>query len=160
MNWDAIGAIGELVGAAAVVVSIIYLAVQIKQNSRLVRSSGYQTAVQVANEVMESLSSDPETSRIFERAQESYDDLSPDELRTARAMFLRVFMYYEAFFYQYKDGVVDPDIWEGRRKMMINLLTMPGVASWWAQYCDVFGAGFRTYVSEQMKSPGDIRVRL
>ena len=48
MSIQDLGSLGELVGAAAVVVSIIYLAVQIKQNSRLVRSSGYQTAVQVA----------------------------------------------------------------------------------------------------------------
>jgi hypothetical protein len=31
MNWDAIGAIGELVGGAAVLVTLIYLAVQIRQ---------------------------------------------------------------------------------------------------------------------------------
>lgn len=36
MNWDAIGAIGEVVGALAVVISLVYLALQIRQNSRQV----------------------------------------------------------------------------------------------------------------------------
>jgi hypothetical protein len=36
MNWDAISTIAEVVGAAAVVVSLIYLAVQIQQNTKQV----------------------------------------------------------------------------------------------------------------------------
>ena len=39
MNWDAIGAIAELLGAVGVIASLVYLAGQIRQNSRLVRSS-------------------------------------------------------------------------------------------------------------------------
>ena len=30
MNWEAIGALGEMIGAVAVVVSLVYLAVQIR----------------------------------------------------------------------------------------------------------------------------------
>ena len=41
MNWDAIGAIGEIIGAAAVVLTLFYLAVQIRQSNRL---SSFQTA--------------------------------------------------------------------------------------------------------------------
>jgi hypothetical protein len=37
MNWEAIAATGELIGASAVVVSLIYLAAQIRQNTRQVR---------------------------------------------------------------------------------------------------------------------------
>ena len=35
MNWDALGAIAELVGAIAVLLTLIYLAVQIRQNNKL-----------------------------------------------------------------------------------------------------------------------------
>ena len=33
MNWEALGAIGEIVGAVAVIATLAYLAVQIRQNS-------------------------------------------------------------------------------------------------------------------------------
>jgi hypothetical protein len=33
MNWEAIGAIGEVLGALAVIVTLVYLAVQIRQNT-------------------------------------------------------------------------------------------------------------------------------
>ena len=37
MNWEATGAIGEVVGAAGVIASLMYLAVQIRQNTKSVR---------------------------------------------------------------------------------------------------------------------------
>ena len=160
MNWDAIGALGELVGAAAVVVSIIYLALQVKQNSAHVRSSGYQTAVQSANQFLDSLSTHPETLKVFQAAQDSYDSLDDDDQSIARTLFMQLFMYYESLFYQYKDGVVDPDIWEGRRKMMVNLLQMPGVASWWETWRHIYGAKFQRYIGENMESPIDLHLPL
>ena len=45
MNWEALGAIGEIVAAVAVVVTIGYLAVQIRQNTRSVRDSAFQEVI-------------------------------------------------------------------------------------------------------------------
>ena len=47
MNWDAIGAVGEVVGAAAVVVTLAYLAVQIRRNTRQENFQGLQSAIQL-----------------------------------------------------------------------------------------------------------------
>ena len=41
MNWDAVGALAELAGAAGVIVSFIYLGMQIRQNTRSIRASSY-----------------------------------------------------------------------------------------------------------------------
>jgi hypothetical protein len=38
VNWEAIGAIGEILGAMAVFFSLVYLALQVRQNSRYVQS--------------------------------------------------------------------------------------------------------------------------
>ena len=91
MNWDAISAVGELVGATAVVISIIYLALQVRQNSSHVRSSGYQTAAQSANQMFDSWSTHPETLKIFQVAQESYDSLNEsDQSRSSNSIFASV----------------------------------------------------------------------
>ena len=156
MDWDAISAVGELVGATAVVISIIYLALQVRQNSSHVRSSRYQTAAQSANQMFDSWSTHPETLKIFQVAQESYDSLNESDQLVARTLFLQVFVYYEALYYQYEDRVVDSDIWEGRKRMMLNLLQMPGVASWWGTWRPIFGARFQAHVTQGMKSPGDL----
>lgn len=42
MNWDALGAIAELFAAVGVIVSLLYLAAQIRQNTQSVRASTFQ----------------------------------------------------------------------------------------------------------------------
>ena len=43
MNWEAIGAVGEILGAAGVIITLIYLASQIRQNTRATRSQSVQS---------------------------------------------------------------------------------------------------------------------
>jgi hypothetical protein len=42
MNWESIGAIGEVGGAIGVVVTLIYLAGQLRQNTNALRSASYE----------------------------------------------------------------------------------------------------------------------
>jgi hypothetical protein len=44
MNWDAIGAVAELLGAAGVIVSLGYLAIQIRQNTAALRGNAHEVA--------------------------------------------------------------------------------------------------------------------
>ena len=46
MNWDAIGAIAELLGAVGVIATLAYLAQQIRQNTSTVRSSAAASLAQ------------------------------------------------------------------------------------------------------------------
>ena len=51
MNWDAIGAIGEVIGALAVFITLGYLAIQIRQNTKAVRASALDSSVNAVNAV-------------------------------------------------------------------------------------------------------------
>jgi hypothetical protein len=46
VSWDAIGAIGEIVGALAVVISLLYLSGQVRHNNRLAKNSSLQSVLQ------------------------------------------------------------------------------------------------------------------
>ena len=56
MNWEAIGAIGEILGAAGVIVSVTYLAIQIRQNTRGIEVAARQTRGDAARDVLRPLS--------------------------------------------------------------------------------------------------------
>ncbi len=51
MNWEAIAAVGELVGAFAVLITLIYLAVQIRQNTAAVATSTYESVMTGFNDI-------------------------------------------------------------------------------------------------------------
>ncbi len=45
MNWDALGAVGEIVGAVAVVATLVYLSIQIRQNTKSERASALDASI-------------------------------------------------------------------------------------------------------------------
>ena len=63
MSWEAIGAMGSLLGAISVLLTLLYLAKQIKENSKLLTTSVYQTAVDGYNEMASMFLENPELAR-------------------------------------------------------------------------------------------------
>ena len=61
MDWNAVGAIGEVGGAIGVIVTLIYLAGQLRQNTRAMRSSTYQTYSGLAMNISDYLAENAET---------------------------------------------------------------------------------------------------
>ena len=64
MNWDAIGAIGEILGAAAVFASLIYLAVQIRSSSKIATGESEREVWSKWIETIHGLLSTPESARV------------------------------------------------------------------------------------------------
>ena len=50
MNWEAIGAIGEILGAAGVIITLIYLSGQIRQNNRQIKGEAIGTLAQLTQQ--------------------------------------------------------------------------------------------------------------
>ncbi len=63
MSWEAIGAMGSLLGAISVLLTLLYLAKQIKENSKLLTTSVYQTAIDGYNEMATMFLENPELAR-------------------------------------------------------------------------------------------------
>ncbi len=77
MNWDVIGAVGEIIGALAVVATLIYLAIQIRENTRASKSEAFRDSVAVWNDVFEMLAS--ADSELVMKALVSYQSLEGHE---------------------------------------------------------------------------------
>ena len=65
MNWEAVGAIGEIVGASAVFLTLAYLAVQIRQNTKAVRASALDSSVTSVMSIRQTILESAELTTIF-----------------------------------------------------------------------------------------------
>ena len=65
MNWDAAGAIGEIIGAIAVFLTLAYLAIQIRQNTNAVRTTALDSSVNSVMRAREKIFEDPDLVRIY-----------------------------------------------------------------------------------------------
>ena len=150
MNWEAIGAIGEIVGAIAVVVTIGYLAVQIRQNTKSAQSASTQQILQGIAELNEFLASAPDVTDLFWRGTSNPESLSEDEwhrfIHIASAMIRRL----ELMFLNHRQGFVPPQVWEAQANSLGRWCSTPGIQRWFSELGAGLDAEFRQYV-EQLK---------
>ena len=65
MNWDAIGALGEILGAMAVIGSLLFVGVQIRSNTRASQIATTHNLTDIFLTVTAKISEDPEMARIW-----------------------------------------------------------------------------------------------
>jgi hypothetical protein len=79
MNWEAIGAVGELAGASAVLITLIYLAVQIRQNTATVATATYESVMTGFNDINVVVASHPALASLLDRGCQKPNTLNAEE---------------------------------------------------------------------------------
>lgn len=130
MNWEAIGTISEIIGAAAVVITLIYVAVQIRQNTSSVRAAGYQEWL-AANLELNTAAADQTMSRLFVLGNADSSNLSEESFVSFAMWNLGVMQMAQATNYLYKSGSLDRELWEAEMNRAAGILAFPGVRQWW-----------------------------
>ena len=119
MSWEAIGAIGEIVGALAVVVSIIYLARQIKSNTKATRAAASFDATHSWAELNDTLATQlsSEERRTLLKSfvpTTQWDDFTEDERAQLVLLMRSAFQKLEGQWFLYRYGLLEKGQWEGR----------------------------------------------
>jgi hypothetical protein len=134
-NWEAIGAVGQLVGAAGVIVSIVYLAIQIRANTRTMRArAGFDATHSWAqsNDAWSQLSDEflAQAARWFDPALR-LEQLSDAEYARLSLVFRSVFQKLEGQYYLFRYGLLDAGIWETRSRVGRGIIELPALREWW-----------------------------
>ena len=69
MGWDAIGAIGEVIGAAGVIFSLVYLATQIRSSSKQANADAIYNLQKGQADVMEAFTTNPDLAKLLAKAR-------------------------------------------------------------------------------------------
>ena len=121
MTLQDLGNIGEFIGAIAVVISLVYLAAQIRQNTRALHSSSYSQAAEQLWLVNLAIAQDHDLARIV--ADDSAGKpLSLEDTARLNAAGNLLFFGCENLFRQYERGLLDSDTWDN-----VVLNTMQGL---------------------------------
>lgn len=117
MNWDAIGAVAEALGALGVIVSLVYLATQIRAQNRESRISAlHELSVGFRGSI--SNFTDGELARVFVRANDDYDSLDPAEQLQMIALVAEYLRVFEEAFIQHSEGRLDKRTWDSMARYL------------------------------------------
>lgn len=148
MNWDAVGAIGEIAGAIGVIVTLIYLAVQLRQNTRASHATAVQNSMENSARFSELVSADSDLGRTFWLGLSNPEELNADEMRRFVSI-LNVFMRRESVaYYLFKAGTMPKELWAARVTALTGALNQPGLKVYLESAADSLPAEFRAYVEK------------
>ena len=97
MALDQLGSIGSIISGIAVVISLIYLAIQIRQNTEAGRTSTYQSIVSDFGTMNNNLAGNPELSHMFVDALENYHEFDDQEKARISQMFFQIFRFFQLY---------------------------------------------------------------
>jgi hypothetical protein len=135
MNWEAIGTVAEVVGAIAVVLSLIYVATQIKQNTAASRAQMINQINSQYGALMSQIATNGDLAKIYQKATEG-SDLEPDETVRYTAYLSAFFAFVEEIYLLHRSGTYEEDLGDGDAVEFLaptvrRLLNSPAAARWW-----------------------------
>jgi hypothetical protein len=152
MNWEAVGAISQIVGAVFVGITLIYLAAQLRQNTSALKSSAFLAVSTLMGSTMEVWATHADLAPLLIRAQAGLDELSPDERARFGFMMMMTYRRLETVVVQRHLGLIDSELTEGFERSALSALRSKGVRQWWDASKDAFSNLFSAWVDEKLAS--------
>ena len=146
MNWDAIGAIGEIIVAIAVLATLVYLALQVRQNTLQMRATSHHAVSDSLNHLNILFAENAEVSAIWLEGCDDRSSLTREQKWRFDAT-ARAYMHVcETMYFQAEVGTGDRTIKVAEERGMVMILATPGCRQWWAENPYGFSVEFRDYV--------------
>jgi hypothetical protein len=146
-NWEAISAISQMIGSIAVVLSVLYLAVQVHGSTRVAKLAAQDTAATSLREVTKPFAENAELARIWSVGLENLPALSPEE---QGRFFHSVYQFLKAFetiHFHHIHGVMDEQIWLGWCGLLQHYISAPGIEHYWKLRHDLFSGRFQHFIA-------------
>ena len=152
---DALGNLGDFIGGLAVVFTLIYLAVQIRQNTRALRVASMQSSMLAAQNIGMLPAQDRDLARIVRVGMSKPDELDEDEFQQFRYFLMNMLRVHEDMFVQHRAGVVDDETWKARSSSLKTIFSSPGGRRIWktsSAYRDDFKAWFDSELGHEPRA--------
>ncbi len=153
MMWETAGVIAEIVGAIAVVISLLYLAIQLKQNTDLERAKlEVQFGVTWAD-MHDNMIQNPKLARAYDLAAENWHEMSDEDARAYIWFVAKSFHILEGMFRQHQRGLLTNEVWEPYQRYIFGVLQIEAVSGWWRSDGSLTSREFQEHVETLLLSP-------
>ena len=158
MNWELIGAVSEAAGAIGVIVTLAYLAVQVRQNSvhlaesaKLAESNQLEATSNIVVDWRKMLLMNPDLLELQERGMQSYLTLDPIERMKFDQLVRISFLQSQTMYLQHLLFKRDPEDYIGALRKLEHALRKPGIREWLSQVETDWRPEFREWVESAIE---------
>ena len=148
MDLAQLANLGEFIGGIAVVVTLLYLAVQVRGNTKSERAETHRSFVEQLNRTFLTPMQDLEKAALFRRASRSFRGLSGDEQMVVSAFWQGLFLIAQEAHFLHQAGSIDDELAATVESFTVAVLKVPGVGEWWEEAGHGHTPSFRTHIND------------
>ena len=146
MTIQDLGSLGEFLAAIATILTLGYLALQIRHSTRESQAASRNAVSQTFIELLFHVSRDAETAKLTRRGFIDPESLDADETMRFDCIIMAIFQNLEDAFAQWQRHVLTDDDWTKWVVIIKQYTSQPGFQQYWSRGAAVFDPAFRRYV--------------
>lgn len=153
MDWNAIMAVAEILGVVLLVVSLIYVSVQLKQNNQLARAESERDILRDWNQEISKLVQDAPTTQIFQKALVDFDVLTNVEKCMFMVRMANLMNVYISCLRMAEKGMIQDKEVTIFGNVCFSMIITPGGRQWWSVAGPLFT--IRDEIDRRIEREGD-----
>ena len=148
MNWDAVGAIAEGIGGLGVILTLVYLSLQIRGSNRVARAQSRHSMSEFAMGI----------SRFRAEHADRYariatgEDLSPGDKTFIYWSHMQMITYGEAYYELFQLGLMPDSHWKGYSNWIDSYIREPHFEEFWRTDSTSFSEDYQQWIGEKLKN--------
>ena len=153
MSLSDLASLGSFVSGIAVLISLIYLSLQIRQNTKHSRASIHQARIMRAWEFnMRLADKSTSLSQTWLAGERADQGMSEKQLLQYLCLCRAVFLAHEDSYRQHRVGLYEEPAYEGSTLVMKNRFSSPGMRAAWRVWRETFGSDYQTLMDDLVHS--------
>ncbi len=130
MNIETLGSLGEFIGSIAVLVTLIYLAIQTRQSVKASQQKSHSDILARRQQLFRLLTEDREFIEIWGKGctRQPLDAIDAQRFTTFAVSFAS---HVQDAYVQHRAGLISEEIWEAELSLLAPTFTQPGFRDWW-----------------------------
>jgi len=149
--------IGQTVAVVAIIVSLIYLSLQVKQNTRTTRLETVQAISSEFHGFYDLLVSNRDVADVFHRGMFDFQSLDRTEQLQFTFAITRALRTWHEHYFQWREGAMDDEFWQSWAAILSDAMQYPGYQEVWSRRRHHYTRDFQSFVDECITDPKDAK---
>jgi len=151
VNLEDFGNLGDFLGGIGVIVTLAYLAVQIRSNTQTVRAASLEAVVNSHSQFLDRLAATSELSRIWFSGIWAGAELPPEDGQRLLTLLFSAVRRWESAFHNVRTGTIEHSSWEGLHREYTNVFASPGARARWPLLRVALSSAFLPFAEEAIR---------
>ena len=151
MTLSDLGDLGDFVGGVGVVVTLVYLAIQIRRNTQAVHAASLDSVTASHMEFHRSIWGDPELNELWFDARIGRRELSEAESRRFAFIVATCARHWETAYQKARGGTLEHTAWAGMHQELVTVFADPGSQVYWKMIRGMYSPDFVEFAESAIR---------